>query len=91
MQKIQARRIQTKQKIINFKPLSLTISHKRKLAVWIRTLFGITDSFQEERNYLLIFFLSQLELDSISSRFRSPVVDPPRARKRAYITTGNRA
>ena len=90
MQKIQARRIQTKQKIINFKPLSLTISHKRQLAVWIRTLFGITDSFLEERNYLLIF-LSQLELDSISSRFRSPVVDSPLARKRAYITTGNRA
>ena len=58
MQKIQARRIQTKQKIINFKPLSLTISHKRQLAVWIRTLFGITDSFQEERNYLLIFFIT---------------------------------
>jgi len=54
--KKQACRIQTEQRMINFKPL--TISHKHKLAIRIKTLFGITDSFDEKREYLLILFHS---------------------------------
>lgn len=33
---------------------SKTISHKHKLAIRIKTLFGMTDPFEEKREYSLI-------------------------------------